>query len=161
MSASARSRCRIMSRFLRRSSGFWPLMTHGLPSVRGMRSSTHSTAGVSFTRREPVFESLSRSSRAVRSMSSHLSVRISFLRHPVSSSRRIAGITVGNTGPSASASSSTRATRWYSSWEGNRSRRYSLYHRIDRHGLRRGSVMPHASASLNIFASTSRVWLAE
>ena len=93
-------------------------------------------------------------------MSSHLSVTISFLRQPVRISRRIAGIAVGNTDPSASASSSTRVSCRYSSGERNRSRRYSLYLRIESAGLRLGGVIPHAAASLNIFASTSRVWFA-
>lgn len=54
-----------------------------------------------------VLLSLSPSSSAVRSMSPLFSVTISFLRWPVSSSRRVAGMAEGNTESSASASSST------------------------------------------------------
>ena len=60
---------------------------------------------------------------------------ISFLRQPVSNSRRIAAIVGGNAEPSASASSSTRPTRRDCSAERTRSWRRSLYRRMDRHGF--------------------------
>ncbi|MCY4488639.1 MAG: hypothetical protein OXF11_16215 [Deltaproteobacteria bacterium] len=113
-------------RFARRVPGFRPAITHGLSFVRGIPASTVSTAGVSGTLRHPVLPSLSRSSPAVWSTSSHLSVRISFRRQPVSSSRRSAGIAGGNTVPSASASSSTRPNSRYSAGVRDRARRAAL-----------------------------------
>ncbi len=137
-----------------------PGMTNGLPSTRGSAASTSAASGDSAIVRGPTLVSGSRSSGASKSTSSHRRFRISPLRQPVSSSSRIAGTAEGNTDPSASASASTRPRRRYSSRVRNRSRRCSLYLRTERHGLRRGGVMPQPSASLNILARTPTVWLA-
>ena len=84
-----------------------PGMTWGLPSIRGPRASTAVAAGDSCTVRGPVFESPSRISRASRSTWSQRNDRISFLRQPVSSRRRIAIAARAMLPPLCSASSST------------------------------------------------------
>ena len=88
-----------------------PGMTWGLPSTGGTRASTSAAAGDNCTVQGPDFVSGSRISRASRSTWSQRRLRISLLRQPVSSSRRIAIAAYMIPPPPLSASSSTRPRR--------------------------------------------------
>ena len=67
-----------------------PGITNGLPSKRGIAASTPAASGDSEIVRGPVFVSGMRSSLASRSTSLQCRLRISPLRQPISSSRRVA-----------------------------------------------------------------------
>ena len=107
-----------------------------------MPSSTISTGPVSGTMRGPVFVSRNRNTRAVRSTSSHLRVRISSDRQPVRISRRIAAIALDIIEPAASIFFSAAPSRRYSSGVRKRSRDVSRYCRTWRVGLRPGGTIP-------------------
>ena len=134
--------------------GLAPRSTQGTPSARSMPSSTFRTGPVSGTMRGPVFESRNRSTRAVRSTSSHFRLRISSDRHPVSISRRIAATAEGIIEPSVSSLVSAAPRYRYSSGVRNRSRDVPRYWRTWRVGLRPGGTIPQFSARVNILEST-------
>ena len=72
--------------------------------------------------RGPDFASRNRSSFATRSISSHLSVRISLLRQPLNINSRIAATACGHGGAFDAASRSAAPSRRYCSGVRNRSR---------------------------------------
>ena len=85
-------------RSVRCAPGFFPTGDdpRGLSSGRGRDASTFTAALESGTMRAPVFESPRRNSRASRWSSVQRRVRIFFLRHQDSISRRIAATLVGD-----------------------------------------------------------------
>ncbi len=133
--------------------GLPPGITQGLPDTRGRSVSTSTVAGDSGIARGPVLLLRSRNSYASKSTSSQRKVSISFFRHPVTISNRIAAIACADTPPTVEASLSTLPSRRNSPSVRNRSRLRALCLRTGWQRFRPLSRRPQSSASENIFST--------
>ena len=164
--ARARTLSQCSLRLARRPPRLAPTSTQGFAGNRRSSASTEAVAGASGTTRAAVPPLRSRSTPARRLTSTHLRVRTSFRRQPVSISSRSAAAAERRAQPprfaaaSVSISSRTLPSRRYSSRVRLRSRRRSRYLRIGRTGCVPSSRRPHVSARANIVLRMCTTWFA-